>query len=525
MKVLTGKDKSKNVFTTYLDLLGVKYTDTYSNKYFNEHPHKYNLFGLSKMLSEFNIENAAIKIEDKNSGLSELEVPFIAHIGSEFVVTNKITPKQVSYIWNGKNVETTPEEFCETWTGITLLAEPDEESTEPDYGKHLLEERTQNLKKIGLFSLCLLLLSFIYANNVAYTGLGSNLLLLFSLVGVYISYLLAQKQMKVQSNYADKICSLFKKSDCNDVLESDASKFLGILSWSEIGLGYFVANTMIALFFPQLISYLALVNICTLPYTIWSVWYQKFKAKQWCPLCLIVQMLLWITFIINLTFGFITQPTLNISDIIISGCLYSIPILAGNLLFSSLSQSENLEQIKQEINSIKATDEVFAALLKKQPHYKVNRETSQILFGNQDAEILVSVLTNPHCNPCAKMHKRIEKVLSENNNNLCVQYIFSSFEENLNSSNQFLTSIYFNNPIERESIINAWFENGKNNKENFFKLHDFNITQEVLNEFEKHEDWIKETGLRATPTILINGYKLPDNYKIEDLKYFEKLDL
>lgn len=29
-----------------------------------------------------------------------------------------------------------------------------------------------------------------------------------------------------------------------------------------------------------------------------------------------------------------------------------------------------------------------------------------------------------------------------------------------------------------------------------------------------------KSGLRATPTILINGYALPDYYKIEDLKYF-----
>jgi hypothetical protein len=26
------------------------------------------------------------------------------------------------------------------------------------------------------------------------------------------------------------------------------------------------------------------------------------------------------------------------------------------------------------------------------------------------------------------------------------------------------------------------------------------------------------------PVILVNGYKLPDNYKIEDLKYFTKIE-
>ena len=41
-------------------------------------------------------------------------------------------------------------------------------------------------------------------------------------------------------------------------------------------------------------------------------------------------------------------------------------------------------------------------------------------------------------------------------------------------------------------------------------------------EFQKHQSWKGKTQLRATPTILVNGYKLPDNYKIEDLRYFEE---
>jgi len=44
-------------------------------------------------------------------------------------------------------------------------------------------------------------------------------------------------------------------------------------------------------------------------------------------------------------------------------------------------------------------------------------------------------------------------------------------------------------------------------------------------EFTKHEAWKEKTQLRATPTILVNGYKLPDNYKIEDLRYFTEFDV
>ena len=57
--------KSRNIFVTLLDLLGVRHTESFSDKYFNEHPHKFNLYGLSKMLSDYKVRNAATQIEDK----------------------------------------------------------------------------------------------------------------------------------------------------------------------------------------------------------------------------------------------------------------------------------------------------------------------------------------------------------------------------------------------------------------------------------------------------------------------------
>ena len=42
----------------------------------------------------------------------------------------------------------------------------------------------------------------------------------------------------------------------------------------------------------------------------------------------------------------------------------------------------------------------------------------------------------------------------------------------------------------------------------------------MLQEFNRHQEWKKNTQLTATPTILINGYKLPREYRIEDVGYF-----
>ena len=53
----------QSTLVAFLELLKVKHTNDFSNKCFNEHPHKYNLFGLSKMLSDYGVENAGTRKE------------------------------------------------------------------------------------------------------------------------------------------------------------------------------------------------------------------------------------------------------------------------------------------------------------------------------------------------------------------------------------------------------------------------------------------------------------------------------
>lgn len=53
--------KYSNVFVQFLEKLGVKHTRWYATKYYQEHPHKYSLWGLSNMLSAYGIENAGVR--------------------------------------------------------------------------------------------------------------------------------------------------------------------------------------------------------------------------------------------------------------------------------------------------------------------------------------------------------------------------------------------------------------------------------------------------------------------------------
>jgi uncharacterized membrane protein len=521
---------TKNTFVAFLDLLEVKHTKLFSEQYFNEHPHKYNLYGLSKMLTDYGIENVATRIADKENDITEIEMPFIAHFGGDFVVVYKVECNKVSFFMKGSNHILPVNEFLEAWQGIVLLAESSEKSIEPDYNEHRKTNLLNLLKKTLSLSACGLIIAITCINQSLYTDAGISLLLLINLAGMYISWLLLLKQMKVQSQYADKICSLFKQKDCNNVLESEGAKLFGIIGWSEIGFGYFSANVLLLLFSPSILTFIVIVNILTLPFTLWSVWYQHTKAKQWCVLCLIVLVLLWSIFIVSYLSGYIQIPGLNYKELfnlIAVGCCYFVSILGINMFAPKLNSEKAIQSLKQSINSMKADESVFTTLLKKQPFYETNDCDSIIRFGNSNSPLKVTVFSNPYCNPCAMMHKRIEELLLKVNNKISIQYILSSFEEKLNTTNKYLIAVYLADNISSVTqIINDWFESGKALGDEYFKNFSLDMeNSEIETEFQRHESWKKKTGLRGTPTILVNGYQLPESYKIEDLRYFIDLDI
>lgn len=517
----------ENILTSILSLLNVRYTNKYANSYFNEHPHKYDLFGLSKMLNHYGVYNKGIKVTHKED-IHYLEAPFIAHIGSDFVTVKKITERMICYYWRQNELSVSIKDFLDIWSGVVLVVEADEASAEPDYQKHKKEELAMSIPRVLLALSAIVLIGIGCYQNQIIQHWELSVLLTLNLLGVFIGSLLVQKQIHIHSSMADKICSLFSSSDCNNVLDSPAAKFLGIIGWSELGLSYFLSNVFLILFVPEFLPYQALLNILGLIYSFWSIWYQKYRAKAWCPLCLMVQLLFWFLFLTSSLAGFIRVPDFTILEILSIALIYGVPFLLIHLLLPNQIASKKLIEVTQQFNSLKANDKVFSGLLKDQTFYPIDVEFPTIIFGDPNAKHTITIFSNPHCGPCARMHGKMEKLLEDTNNQFRIQYILSSFENSLDSSCEFF--LYVNRKYsvkERNRIYNEWFKGGKYNKEEFFKSYSFvSETNSVSKEYQRHLDWKKQTKLRATPTILFDGYELPDMYfqQVDKLVLFTDLE-
>ena len=194
--------KNSNVFIALLSALKVEHTVEFSNSYYNQHPHKDNLLGLSQMLSEYGIENIAVKIDENNKydDISQLSVPFIAQVDGDFVVVSNTANGRVDYVWRNNNITLPIAKFCLSWSGVTLLAETTERSGEPNYKENYRKEllfKTQ--KTIILIAIACIIVSAFVSEDVYSSNWWYILLLLFNFIGVLACYLLIMKQMHINN--------------------------------------------------------------------------------------------------------------------------------------------------------------------------------------------------------------------------------------------------------------------------------------------------------------------------------------
>ncbi|MBR2606648.1 MAG: thioredoxin domain-containing protein [Bacteroidaceae bacterium] len=508
----------KPIFLRFLDELEVEYTTQYATSTHDEHPYKNTIYGLSSMLNKYNISNIALNLNDKEEFL-KLQTPFIAQVTEEIVIVKEISDEKVKYDWRGKDIDVSFEKFKNIWSGVVLLAHPSENSIEPEYDKNRRANLFFRCKKATIVLSVLLFVVAMMLNGGIYKNIFHLLFVIVSTVGVFTTVLLLTKQLKVENPLANKICNLLKSGDCNDVLATKAAKFFGIANWSEIGFTFFSVNTLMAILCPETIFFISVITLFALPYTLWSVWYQKFKARKWCVLCLIVQGLLWITTLISLFGGVYTSLSHNIHGLVALLSLYGCVLFSLNLLLPKFLKAGELSFWKNSFNSLKAKDGVFNALLDEQKHFSIDDNASTLVLGNPDAPMQIAIFGNPYCNPCAELHKKLHIFEGYE---IGIRYIFTSFRPEYNNINKYLIAAYLQLGKDRAAnIYNLWYDGGKAEKEEFFAEYNLDIDNDaVLQEFKTQQEWIKSNRLSSTPTIIVNGHLLPSEYKIEDLIYF-----
>lgn len=510
----------KNLFERFIIQLSIPYTRHFIKEFYETHPNRNNMLGLWQMCKEYKIVSKGVFIKDKN--LDKISIPSILHVSNQFVIVNNIEDNQITFDWDNNLTTLNCLDFQKIWDGNALIIESYEDAEEPYYTEHFKEALQKKAQTFVITAVILGLTLFLFINNVNNRNFLSTLFAIVDLLGLSVCLMLMQKQLYHSSKWGDKLCSIFNKNECNNILDSTKSKIFGY-TWSEIGLGYFIMHYIYATTQYEITFILTIINWCAMLFSFWSIYYQAFIAKQWCTLCIIVQALLITNGISPLIYNNVSNIVVSkqfMDNFILFGLSTLIIIFIIHFIAELISQQKKALDITYKYRSLKNNSKVFNLFLNQNKNVSVTTDDSSIHFGNNNAEIKITILTNPHCNPCARLHKKIESLLKTNNEKIYVQYIFCSFNEELKESARFLIAAY--QQLDEELAMNLfsdWFRYGKD-KRKFFLEHWSKInyrTSQVEEEMNHHERWKENNGFSSTPTIIINGYLFPREYEIDDI--------
>lgn len=480
------------------------------------------------VLRQYGVDSMARELNDKDV-LPQLPNPFFVERKEQIVLVTEVWSNKVVYTDGEKFFEEEYGPFQDAWSGRCVLLQKTVEAGEPNYKQNRRKEKRHKVENILMYLLFgLTLLVWVHKDlwkvpqkweSEMMASWGINLL------GVYLCFLLIRKTLRLDSAVGDKICGLFGSMHCADILETPAAKIGGVYSLAECGFAFFLVN-----FFFLPASGMPYVFLCALPFTVWSVWYQGWRAKTWCPLCLLVQALVWgQTLLFIFSFPKIGSESVlhrydvwDVSlscDYIFLAVAYLFSVVVVHRVVATVEKAVQGENERFAFRRFKSAPSVFNSLLASQPAYAVEDVRTLLRFGNLAAPRgSITVISNPYCVPCAKMHQRLEALVSAG---FEVDYVLSTFSVDMLGINRRIVAYYRKFGADRTwKMLTGWYAGGKTEGTQFFcdALSEEEInTVDVSEEVERHMAFVGSSAISGTPTVLVNGRELPEAYQVEDL--------
>jgi len=375
--------------------------------------------------------------------------------------------------------------------------------------------------------LLLAVAAFIFRFAYSYSFNWHIVLLLFAQTcGLAVSVLLLIQSVDSNNPLIQKICQTGGKTNCNDILSSKAAKVFEGLTWSEVGFFYFAGTWLFLLFSGAsgaVLQTLAVLNILSLPYTVYSIYYQAFVAKKWCVLCCAVQALLWVGFIPLAAFLHLPFTGLNATEVNVLLLALLLPITMWLFSKPVFLQAQQLDPLRVQLQQFKYNSDMFNKTLAGQPQYASPDASWSIVLGKKNARHIITMVSGPFCPPCAEVHEQLHWLL-EQNSDVQARIIFAVNNEDEQDArtpvSRHLMSL--NGLADKSKVsaaLNDWYKQKHKNYNTWAKNHPVELEIAEYVKIDKQKAWCTMAEITTTPTLFLNGYKLPGYYKLPDLKY------
>ncbi len=520
-------DNTLFVLKKAIKKFGIKVSEKNIKNFLYAHPYYPTLKSVCDALKKWKIEHYPLRLE--LSEIKELEMPFIAHLnesGGQLAFVEKIGNNKVEYfIQNNKRQITDFDEFAKKLSGAVVLIEPNQKILEPNY---VQDEQIRMLEKMLLPSgiLAVLLVS-LYGlipnlNSGFQNGLIFIELLLIAILGIGASVFLVMHEFKIHTSIGDKLCGFSSKTDCDSVLSSDASKLFGNINWADAGLVYFIGTFIFLSGSGNMgaLSYLAILSAISLPYPVFSIYYQAVKLKKWCPFCLLVQLLLVVEFVVM--FQVFKDLAFSGFDFLRLITSFFLPAAIWMLYKFWKEKADWGDQQYHSLLVLKRNPELFRSLLMGSCQVEFIENESDLILGNPHAPITITAFLSLYCNPCASAFKKM-KDLVETCPDVRINAIFSVYDDE--ETQKLINTLYYRYTIKGSvdtlHFLNDWYSLPSQSRKSLYEKEIITEENDIAAKVgARNKKLFAEFEVAGTPTVFVNGYKFPKQYEYGDIEYF-----
>ncbi len=396
MKTTTQKELW-NITHDWLISLGIKSNKSFTRNEISSHPDYPAMTAVSDFLDAGNMGYSAVQADA--SYIHEFNYPLLVHIrkpGQEYL---HIIPHSTD--WDSQK------EITKDWSGIVLYPEKKAQWINEENNSYKIRSLKNNLSAALLIFMGLAIFIFaslqqFYAANFVFG--------LLSFAGLLLSIFISGTELGYQSQLVKQVCGAVNAGGCEQVIKSRFATGVAGVSPGDLSLLYFATQFifyLVAAIYPRALNIVVAISFVGIPVAAWSVYTQAFKLKQWCALCLGVVAVLILHPVISITW-LNTSPASAFSNFnFISLFIFSgIAVVLGLVLFPAkrLLKTNNL-YIKQttELKKWKTDAGLFMSQWQQEQEIDNSIWPNDLLLGNADATIRITVACNTYCGPCA-MH-------------------------------------------------------------------------------------------------------------------------
>ncbi|CCG52198.1 Probable transmembrane protein of unknown function [Flavobacterium indicum GPTSA100-9 = DSM 17447] len=498
-----------NTIIAYLHRLGFNHKlNEFKNNYYS-HPNYPSLLAITDSLNLVGIENVAANVPFNN--INNLPNKFVAELvvnnKNDFFIIEKVDDEFFISNENFKRKQYSFQSLTVFWTGLILLVEENESPTTKEN-----DSRYSNFILLAIIGLCLVLLK----NNSFYTIVQ----LILSLTGLFLSLEINKSFFSGSKDIESKFCNYGNDFSCNDIIKSNTEIFKKHLSFVDLPILFFSFSFLLQVFFPNLIEIIGLLSLLSSPVILYSIYYQKFKAKKWCVLCLSVSFVIIlnsILFLLNFN-----SPKVDFVDVFNVFFLMLIVYMFWKVIKKNILKNNDLQNQNNALLRFKRDKEIFEKLSKNVELNSAN--LNLIELGNENARNTIILFISPSCPHCHKAFKESIEIIEKfpeaynlkigfnvnvnNNENPFIDVVFIILR--LHSSN----GDYKNALIDwhiRNMEIEKWKE-----KWEMTVISTKNEIEEIKNQF----NWCLQNDFHYAPVRVFNGFLLNENYDLKDVFYF-----